>query len=358
MKKIFLSALLAFAALSLGGCFINITAMTKINDDGSGFRITTYTADGASEKEEVLKHYILPAGGEWRLNQYVKDATPEHVYEVKRAFKDIKELAPDYARKGFKAGDLSANKFSLRVNRGIIFTTYEYEETFGDCADAGKMRKFCQDWYDHCLEIAAGEVERAFPKTVKKEDVRALLDARYRPYFDYFLASFLDKGRKVFDEKDKKFQAKTAEYEKEYSAENFSSSLADYITSLDKSADRKAVTEKLMAVHASIDKQFSDYSAALGEGNYDDAFGVYGWPIFMGYPFNISVVMPGSIIEANTREIKSNVAKWGFADQDFFLKEYKLQAKSRKLNPIGIGLMAAVLIVVVAVVYRRQRKDK
>jgi len=358
MKKIFLLALVAATALFLSGCFINITAMTKINDDGSGFRITTYTADGASEKQEVLDRYILPAGGEWRLNQYVKGAAPEHVFEVKRAFKDIKELTPDYTRKGLKPGNLSANRFSLKINKGIIFTTYEYEETFADCTDAGKIRKFCTDWYDHLLDIAAGEVEQAFPKTVKKEDARALLDARYRPYLDYFLAPLITDGRKALDGQDKKYQAKLEEYEKEYSAENFSSFFADHIISLDKGADRKAVTEKLMAVHASIDKQISDYSAALDGRNYDDAFGVYGWPIFMGYTFNISVVMPGRIIRANTGEIKSNVAKWEFMHDDFLLKEYKLQAKSRKVNPVGIGAMAAVLSVILVLAYRRERRNK
>lgn len=358
MKKIFLFALVAATALFLSGCFINITAMTKINDDGSGFRITTYTADGATEKQEVLDRYILPAGGEWRLNQYEKGSTPEHVYEVKRAFKDIKELAPDYTRKGYNPGNLSANKFSLKINKGIIFTTYEYEETFADCTDAGKVKKFCADWYDHLLDIAAGEVARAFPKTVKKEDARALLDIRYRPYLDYFLNTFLIDGQRALDKDGEKYQAKLEEYEKEYSAENFSSFFADHIISLDKGADRKAVTEKLMAVHASIDKQCSDYSAALDERNFDDAFGVYGWPIFMGYPFNISVVMPGRIIEANAKEIKSNVAKWDFARDDFLLKEYKLRAKSRKVNPVGIGALAAVLLAALVLAYRRERRNK
>lgn len=358
MKKIFLSALVAATALFLSGCFINITAMTKINDDGSGFRITTYTADGASEKQEILDHYILPAGGEWRLNQYQKGTAPEHVFEMKRAFKDIKELTPDYTRKGHNPGNLSANKFSLKIKKGIIFTTYEYEETFSDCTDPAKLRKFCTDWYDHLLDIAAGEVERAFPKTVKKEDARALLAAKYRQYLDYFLTSFIANGRKALDGQGKEYQAKIEEYEKEYSAENFSSFFADYIISLDKGADRKAVTEKLKAVHASIDKQFSDYGAALDGRNYDDAFGAYGVPIFMGYPFNISVVMPGRIVEANAKEIKSNVAKWDFADDDFLLKEYKLQAKSRKVNPVGIGALAAVLLAVLVLVYRRERRNK
>ena len=201
MDKALRSLLLVAAAFALSGCFINMTATTKINDDGSGFRITTYTADGATEKEEVLKDYLLPQGGEWRLNQYVKDSPPQHIYEVKRTFTGLNGLTSDNFRKGTKPGDTSANKFSLKISRGIIFTTYEYEETYEDCTDAAKIRKFCDKWYSHSLETAAKEVERAFPKTVKKEQVEALLDARYRPYFDYFLASFISEGRKVFDEK-------------------------------------------------------------------------------------------------------------------------------------------------------------
>ena len=358
MKKFFILAFLVFSAISVSGCFINMTATTKINDDGSGFRITTYTADGATEKEELLKDYVLPPGGEWRLNQYVKDSPPQHIYEAKRTFTGLNDLAPDYSRKGVKPGDTSTNKFSLKIRRGVLFTTYEYEETFKDCAAAAKIRKFCDDWYGHSLETAAKEVERAFPKTVKKEQVEALLDARYRPYFDYFLASFISEGRKVFDEKNTQFHAMMAQYEQKYSAESFSSFLADYIISLDKGVDRNAVTEKLMAVHASIDKQFSDYSTALNGRNYDDAFGAYGWPVFMGYSFNVSVVMPGRIIEANAGKIVSNTAKWDFTNDDFLLKEFTLRARSRKLNLAGIGIIVVILAAALLVVYKRDRKDK
>ncbi len=358
MKKFFISTFLVFFVLSAGGCFINMTATTKINDNGSGFRITTYTADGATEKEEVLKDYLLPRGGEWRLNQYVKDSPPQHIYEVKRIFTGMDGLAPDNFRKGAKPGDTSANKFSLKIGRGIIFTTYEYEETYKDCTDAAKIRKFSDNWYDHSLETAAREVERAFPKTVTKEKVKALLDARYRPYFDYFLVSFISEGRKVFDEKNTQFQARMADYERKYSAESFSPFLADYIMSLDKTADRNAVTEKLMAVHASIDKQLSDYSTALNERNYDDAFGAYGWPVFMGYSFNVAVVMPGRIIESNAGKVVSNTAKWDFTNDDFLLREFTLRAKSRKLNPAGIGIIAAILAAGLIAAYKRERKDK
>ena len=164
MRKFFVSALLVLSALSLNGCFIDMAATTKINDDGSGFRITTYTADGASEKEELFKNYILPPGGEWTLNQYVKDSAPEHIYEAKQAFTDLNKLPPDYSRKGAIPGDVSSNKFSLKVNKGILFTTYEYEETYKDCIDGGKIRKFCSSWYDHAVGTAAAEVARAFPK--------------------------------------------------------------------------------------------------------------------------------------------------------------------------------------------------
>lgn len=353
MRKFLFLAVLVFVAVSVSGCFIDMTATTKINDDGSGFRITTYTADGATEMEETVKKYILPSGGEWRLGRYAENSPPQHTYEVKRAFRDLNSLTPDYTRKGAKRGDLSENGFSLKIKNAVIFTVYEYEETFRDCTDAAKIREFCGDWYSHSLETAAREVARAFPSIVKKDKVKALLDARYRPYFDYFLASFLEYGRGAFDEKNTAFQVKLAEYEEKYSAGDFSRFLADHIMSLDGRADRKAVTEKLMAVHASIDKQFSDYGEALMDRNYDDAFGVYGWPIFMGYSFNISVLMPGRIIEANTGDVKSNSAKWEFTNDDFFLKEFKLRARSRRLNPPAIGIMAAILAAALFAAYKR-----
>lgn len=354
MKKLLMLPLLA-AVLFLSGCQINITAMTKINDDGSGFRITTYTADGASEKEEVLKNYDLPAGGEWRLNQYIKNAPPQHIYEAKRTFTDIKGLAPDYVRKGSKAGNVSANKFSLKINKGIIVTTYEYEETFRDCTDAEKINDYCGRWYDSSLDISAAEIEKAFPRTVEKQKVKVLLDDRYRPYYDYFLAAFLMDGWKIFDDKHTACQQKLEEYEEKYNVESFSAFLADYIISLDKGADRKAVMEKLKAVHEKIDEQFSD-NPSLSDLANDDAFGVYGWPMFMGYPFNISVILPGRITEANTKDIKGNFAKWEFSNDDFLLNEYSLKAKSRKLNPAGIGILAAFFLIVLFIAYRRGNK--
>ena len=359
MKKVLRSLFLAATAFVLSGCFIDMDATTKINDDGSGFRITTFTADGASEKEEVLKNYDLPAGGEWRLGQYVKDAPPHHIYEVKRTFKDINKLAPDYARRGAKAQDLSANKFTLKITKGILFTTYIYEETYRDCTDREKIKKLCNGWYRHAIDTAATEVARAFPKYISREKAGAMLEMRFRPYFDYFTAGFTTEGRKFFDnDENKQFELKNAEFEKKYSAEEFSAFFADYITSIDKTSDRKDVTEKLMAVHASIDKQLSDYGTMLGESNFDDAFGVYGMPIFMGYNFEVSVTMPGRIIKSNAKDVKFNTAKWEFNNDDFLLDEYKLYVKSRKLNFVGIGAIAAILTVALFVAYKRERKRK
>ncbi|MFA5338999.1 MAG: hypothetical protein WC317_02480 [Candidatus Omnitrophota bacterium] len=358
MKKPLFLALLPLVALCASGCFINMAATTKINDDGSGFRITTYSADGASEKEEVLKNYLLPPGGEWRLNQYVKDSPPQHIYEAKQVFIDLNKLAPDYYRKGAKPGDVSANKFSLKINRGILFTTYEYGETYKDCTDSARIRKLCDSWYEHSIETAATEVARAFPKAIKKEKARELLEAVYRPYFDYMTAEFTSAGRQAFDEKNVQFKAKMDEFEKKFTAEGFSAIFAGYIISADKASGKEAILEKLMAVHASIDKQLSDYGTAMNEANYDDAFGVYGWPIFMGYSFDISVVMPGRMIEANAGKMTLNSAKWEFKNDDFLLKEFTLRAKSRKLNLAGIGIIVAILAAALLVAYKRERKNK
>lgn len=356
-SRLFLSVL-AVSVLALSGCYINLTATTRINDDGSGFRITTYSADGATEKEELSKYYALPAGGSWKLESYAKGNPPNHIYEVKRLFTDITGLGPDYVRRGKNPRNISDNKYSLHIHNGILYTTYEYEEVYRDCATPEKVRSYCEQLYDDTIEMAAREVEKAFPKAIKKQEVKSALDIRYRPYFSYFLKEFLMKGRKAFESEDAVFKSKMAEYEEKYSAEDFSDFLASYIVASDRDADRKKVIAKLIEVHEKIDEALSQRGTVLNEANYDDAFGVYAWPIFMGYPFDISVILPGTVIEANAKEIKGNAAVWEFTYDDFFLKEKKLFAKSRKLNKTGIGLLAVLSIAVLYAARARQAKKK
>lgn len=358
MKRIALSFLLLLTVFLLCGCYINMTAMTKINADGSGFRITTYTADGASEKEELIKNYILPEGGVWKLDKYVKQNAPLHIHEVKRAFTDISRLQPDYARKGVNPANISDNRYSLKINKGLILTTYEYEEVFKDCTDGKKVREFCERWYSYSLETASVEIEKAFPRVAEREKIRRVLDERYRSYYDYFLKRFLVSGRKAFEDDNAVFKAKMAEYEKKNSAEDFADFLTGYLVSLDKGLDRKKAFEKLVEVHEKIDEILSEGSTAFNDGNYDDAFGVYGWPLFMGYSFDVSVVLPGRIIEANTKDIKSNVATWEFTNDDFLLKEHRLQAKSRKVNIGAIAVISAIIIILLLVAYRKEPKKK
>jgi len=356
VKKISLLFLSALAVLSLSGCYINFTALTKINDDGSGFRITTYSADGASEKDELIKNYDLPAGGSWKLEKYVKDKSLEHTYEAKRPFKDLNKLAPDYIRKGMKPGHTSDNKFSLKVRRSILFTAYEYEETYKDSTDEGQLRKFCERWYGHNLEEAVKDLTDTFPRLLEKEKVKALLNERYRPYIDYLMAAFLKKGRIAGGEDNEEFQAKMDEFERKYNKEDFLPFMADYVISQNKNVNRQEVLNKLKEAYDKYEEKADAYSGHLQKDNYDDAFGVYGIPIFMGYPFNVSVVMPGKIVSANTEEVKGNTAKWSFSADDFLFKEYTLRATSRKLNYVAVAILAVALMTAVILILRKIKR--
>ncbi|MFA6356136.1 MAG: hypothetical protein WCY23_03400 [Candidatus Omnitrophota bacterium] len=359
MRKVFPALLLSAVVFLVSGCFINMSAVTKVNDDGSGFRITTYTADGASEKDELIKDYLLPGGGSWKLDNYVKDNPPQHIYEVKRTFKDIKELQPDYARKGAGPSSISDNKCSLKIRRGIIFDSYEYDEAYKDCADEGKIREFCRRWYDSTLEIISEEVAAAFPRSVKKDGVALFLDGKFRPYYDYFLGELVTNGRKSLeDDNNTANKAKMAEFEALFDEKNFAAYMADYAASADKGLDRKRAYDKLLALHEKIDGKLSAQNESLSERNYDDAFGIYGWPVFMGYSFNVSVTLPGRIVEANTKDIRSNTANWRFDNNDFQMNEYKLSAVSRKFNPAGTVIIFVVLVLMIYSAYRGKPKKK
>lgn len=357
MRKFSISLFLIFLALVLSGCVIKFTAMTKINPDGTGFRISTYSAEGETEKEELVTRYDLPGGGSWKSEmgsrQWGDSTYPyeRHIYEVKRSFKDLNQLEPDYIRKGLKQGNVSNNSISLGIRRGILFTTYEYKETFRDSADERQVREFCEKQYNYILDIVSKELESALPKFVEKNKVRAFLDEKYHPYFDDFMTIFLRTAYKGLSEGDnKEFEEKYEVLGEKCNEENFSSYVADYIIAQNRDADRQTIAKKLKETYKKIEEELNPYWEKLAESNYEDAFGVYGWPLFMSYPFEVSVIMPGKIVASNTKDIKKDVAKWTFSREDFFLKDYNLEAKSRRLNYVAIiaFVLGFVIVLILA----------
>lgn len=358
MRKVAALLLFSLSSIFFCGCYVDLTTVTKINDDGSGLRITTYTAPGQSERDELKDRYLLPEGGSW-AEDYRISKGDKYTYEVKREFKDINTLPPDYIRKGAVMDRVSMNNFSLKINKGLIFTTYEYEEVFRDSTNKKKVEDFCNNWYGHALEVSANNVAEAFPETVKKEDFQAYLDKIYRPFFDYFVSMFLNQGFKVFeDENNKVFRERMRECEEAYSESSFTESAANYILSQKKGGDRQIIIEKLKQAYKKSNEELDSYSEGISDRNYEDAFGVYGYPLFMKYSFYASVAMPGEIISSNAKEIKSNVAKWDFDNFDFFLKDYKMEVKSRKLNLTNVSVLAALTLVIMAFLISRGRKRK
>lgn len=360
MKKFSISLSLIFFVLSLSGCEIKFTAFTKINPDGSGFRITTYSADN-TEKEELLTRYILPDGGNWKSEKYktknIYEPLEKYIYEVKRAFKDLNKLAPDYIRKGIKPENTSSNRISLKINKGIVFTTYEYEEIFKDSANERQVREFGERYYNYVLNLASKNIVAALPKLVEENKIKEFLSKTYRPDFDYMLDVFLKGGYKIFLKEDnKELKEKGEEFNKKLSEEGFVSIVADFIVNQNKNVNGEEVQNKLKEVHKKIEEEWSSYFEELTKNNYDDALGVYGWAILVSYPFNVSVIMPGRIISANTKDIKLNTAKWIFSREDFFLKEYKLEAKSRKLNYATIWILAGIVTILILSNLRNIRK--
>jgi|GEM_PF-1509061 len=353
MKKFSISLFSIFLALVLSGCVIKFTALTKINPDGTGFRITTYSAEGETEKEELVTRYDLPEDGDWKSEmdsrQWGDSTYPyeKHIYEVKRPFKDLNQLEPDYVRKGLKEGNVSNNSVSLGIRRGILFTTYEYKETFRDSTNEKQIREFCEKEYNYILDITSKELESALPKFIEKDKVRAFLDEKYHPYFDDFMDVFLRAAYKGLSEGDnKEFEEKYEAFGEKCNEENFSSYVADYIVAQNRDADRQMVVNKLGETYKKIEEKLQPHWDELMESNYEDAFGVYGWPFFMNYPFEVSVIMPGKIVNSNTKDIKKDVAKWTFSREDFFLKDYDLEVKSRRLNYVAVIAFALGFVIV------------
>jgi len=223
MKKFSLLFLAVLSFFFLCGCELKFTSFTKVKDDGSGFRITTYFTDGISEKEELTTRYVLPEGGSWKSEQVKRgryDVTT-NIYEVKRQFKDLNKLAADYVRKGMAPQNVSDNRFSLKMDKGLLFTVYEYEEVFKDCTDEKKVRDFCERQYDYIIKLVSKDVATAFPGLVEKKKVEAALNVRYRSFFDYALGELLK--NQMFFQDNPEYEEKNKAIEELNTKESFSS---------------------------------------------------------------------------------------------------------------------------------------
>lgn len=349
--------------LCLNGCKLEFTALTKINEDGSGFRITSYAVNSEDEKKELYSKYSLPEGGTWTHREYAQRSqygpSGEDIYEVKRSFKKLSELSPDCVRRGADPNNVSSNTFSLNIRRHLLFTTYEYEEVFKDCTDQNKIRRFAEKYYDKVLTVTSDSITAEFPNLVERNKLRGFLDATYRSEFDYFLSIFVIRGYKPFmDEDNKELQDRMRRFEECLSGAGFSALITDYIMRENKGLDRDSIVKRVKESYASIEKEIQTYQSELADKNWDDALGVYGIPIFMSYPFEVSITLPGRIIEANTKEVRMNTAAWNFCQSDFFITGYKLKAVSRKIN-YSVIIIAALLVLILATIgLSLKRKNK
>ncbi len=355
MKRISFCLFLAFLIFFLSGCELKFTAFAKINPDGSGFRITTYSADEESEKEELLNRYILPDGGNWKIERYTpswsKVERKNNIYETKSAFEDLNKLTPDYARRGLNPNNLSGNRYELKIKKGFMFNTYEYTETFIDSANEKEIREFCEREYDYALDKVSELLQAGLPGLIAKDKIRIYLDDIYRPYYDYILKEFLKYGFKIFKDENEEVKEKLDELGEKFGEGGFIALVDDHITKTrGVKIDYKGLDNKLKEVHKKIAEELQSRWDGLSKRNYEDAFGVYGMPIFVNYPFSVTVVMPGRVIASNSSGVKIDTAKWAFYPSDFFLKEYKLEAKSRRLNYLFAGFMAMGLLVIIILI--------
>ncbi len=350
MKKVSFFLFLALFVLFLSGCELKFTALTKINADSSGFRITTYSADEESEKEELLNRYILSEGGTWKIERYTpswsKVERKNHIYEVKRAFKDLNELTPDYTRRGTHSENLSKSRYELNIKKGLIFNTYEYVEIFTDSANEKEIRKFCEREYNYVLDRTSEYLEASLPEIIAKDKIRIYLNDTFCPYYDYFIREFLKDGFRIFESEDKETNGKLDELRERFSEDGFLLLVQDYLAKEHIILGYLLLDEKLKEVRKKIEEELQAHWEKLTKNNYEDAFGVYGMPIFVSYPFSVTVIMPGRIIDSNSGDIKFSTAKWIFYPSDFFLKEYKLEAKSKRLNYVSAGIAAMGLLII------------
>ena len=348
-------ASLAFALLAafVTGCgtIRDVTLRTKIKADGS---VERHVKVEAREKATVGGDLKLPDSKGWQ--EYRKE---EKVFEVRGTFKSVADIPLDFEK--VKSEEIKESSKSVKVYSSFqcaLFSTYEYTETITDIStfeQYSKATEQCLALRTFLYEIA----EEAYGKEYDLSAAKAWIEKEIVPRLRTLLAvnweASLNKkvdrnkrteaygmkmlaelgvtkrdGEEDLDDKDfeKFFLAKAAELIKPKKGGKLTpEQVKERVDRMvEDDGDRvKKIAKQIVTKRFGSEEAFDAHVAEIDArffGAYTEFFDLFPERFF----FEVSVTMPGRIIETNG-VIDGNEVSWSFTHRDVF-PSYKMFVRS------------------------------
>jgi hypothetical protein len=359
----FALVVLAGGVLATGCGTIRFASDTVVDADGRIVRTTRFSAAGTAFYEELLERYDLPPGGTWTEIEPEspgaadESALPERVYTLARHFAPGEPITGDYLRRNRGGAAAARNRIALRVRHYWIADTYRYEETFSDIVTAEGFEAALRRIYVAVIHALADEIARLPGAGVTIEESTARIEARADPLFEQFV--------RVLHEKCFRGEATLERCEEAIEAEPGRDYLVglggDETKTLDAlreifpgppDAGADAWRETLRGTLERLAERADMASETLIDPVEEDLFGAHGFALFVSYPFELSVRLPGEHVASNADARMDGVLEWSFESEEFVLQPYTLEARSRIVHLERVLFLVLLAIVLVAMVGR------
>lgn len=340
-KKMFL--IFGLVLLS-AGCRIEYNAESDVHEDGSISRTTVFHAQENADKDEILKRYDLPQGGEWAntpVNIFkflIKEPVSQAVatYQVKQTFPAGK-TGTDFKRFTMARDRAAQNQFKVTAKSIWFVKWFKYEEEFADAIDSAKVKLVIDKIMDKGLATFKTELSSRIPDAKLVDRVMVETKVKYGALLGRYYTLVDEKGWDF-----KGVEVLSREVEKEFSSEAASKFLTAKFRELDNETGRKAIADSFHATQAAMDEYMANDKEMQTYGQ--DIFGAHGFPLFQAYEFKVSVKLPGTVTSTNADEKENGALVWKFTSEKL---NRELLAKSRLFYPFRILAAFVVLLTLV-----------
>jgi hypothetical protein len=334
MKTTWLYAALALLVF-LPGCLKREITYTIGPDESATVR---FVARG--DQADIEQGDLMPPKGLWEVKEYedVKpDGNKEAVYEAKRTFARVADIAPNLATAGTRFPNAYLQtpiRFTMKDEQGA--KVYEFVLTFG-------ARRW-KEYYDLLTQIAA---ERGIDinklkdeKQMTQAEKTALFRvvARWQLRLDYDrIATALAKGAGAAALPAEKVQAILKRIDDAYDRIAEGEEI-EKLMGLPDAERNAAFEEAIRRAHAEADAMLQEalssnpYAQTLPKIRDDIAEATLEWEVTNDLGdenFTVKVEMPGSIVKSSADKVEGNRAEWNFNAEKFRDQDYVMSVTSR-----------------------------
>ncbi|MBI3011448.1 MAG: hypothetical protein HYY58_03015 [Candidatus Omnitrophica bacterium] len=342
----------------LSGCKIEFEANTIVSPDGSVTRTTRYIGGGA-EDGELKTRYELPSGGAWKegkTTRYDYSAKKDvevttDVYEVTKRYAGGEPIPSDFVRKAEASDRTARNQIRMAVQNYGFVKMFNYEERFRDIVTTERFEAAARKLYAGWVEHFAGHLAEESHDSISPAQAREKLKAAFDPLLVMFLSGLRREGKAFGESKTFKDELEPSLQEERIVAEVvgiFPSPSAEQAD-----AWREGITRAFSKANDMLSNWWDDTPLE------EELFGVHGFHLFQDYGFEVTLSLPGRVVESNATKREGGVLKWEFDNDDFVLEDYVIHARSRLVYSDRIAVVGGtlfVLLVVLSIATLRRRK--